>query len=862
MSSKSAKTVLLTRQRDSVFMDIPIADFPIRKPRDASLASQRARLLGMLAGLSKGECQDLGKVVSATAKQVLHEVGSGTIRYGLGRRQGWQHVEVWVTWRGLSAAAVEDSLADLYSAGRSGTASNASKRRFVDFLEFSDDAGGEVTVKIGRRLHDESDRIRQADVAEWATMLATKSAQGALVSMHQQLRKLAEELASTQNRDTDLEFEARQVAAAQEMHQLLALVASKTDNSVIIMDDAGCVEWVNDGFTATTGYELAEVRGQRLDQILKGPQTDPKVLREIRQALQLRHGLNRELVRYRKTGRPYWELLSISPVIGESGAPARWVAIGTDVSTRREAIEALEQAKSSAEAASRAKSDFLANMSHEIRTPMNAIIGMTELALETDLTPEQREYMMTARDSAGSLMDLLNDILDLSKIEAGKLSIDSAPFDLSDVIQNTMMTFAHQAEQKGLKFTWHSQPSSPSRLVGDVTRVRQVLVNLVSNAIKFTERGEVVVDIEPQWQTGDEVSLHFSVRDTGIGISANSLKSIFDAFTQADGSVTRRFGGTGLGLTISARLVDLMGGRIWVQSEVSQGSAFHFVLPFRLASPGQLPRAAGAAVCPPGVALRALRVLVADDNHANRMLATRILEKRGHSVLAAADGLEAKSILDREPVDVALLDVQMPQLDGLSITREIRRREERVDTHLPIVAITAHAMKGDRERCLAAGVDAYLAKPLGAKQLYTLVESLGAGLSESIPHRTAPPQGPPCLGFCAALKRLEGDEELLREQMQFLLNEIPGLVEEVRTAIVQSDGRRLEVAAHRLKGLASGFDADEAVETAGRLEQLGRERNLQQALVLADQLACRLDRLSETVREYLAHAAEEDSTVG
>ncbi len=548
--------------------------------------------------------------------------------------------------------------------------------------------------------------------------------------------------------------------------------------------------------------------------------------------------------------RGQWELLSISPVIGESDAPARWVAIGTDVSARREAIEALEQAKSSAEAASRAKSDFLANMSHEIRTPMNAIIGMTDLALETGLTSEQREYLMTVRDSASSLMDLLNDILDLSKIEAGKLIIDSLPFDLSDVVQNTMMTFAHQAEQKGLKFAWHSQPGSPARLIGDVTRVRQVLVNLVSNALKFTERGEVAVAIEPQWQT-DELSLHFSVRDTGIGISADSLKSIFNAFTQADGSVTRRFGGTGLGLTISARLVDLMEGRIWVQSEVNRGSTFHCVLPFRLASPGELPRAAGDTECSRGIAARVLRVLVADDNHANRMLATRILEKRGHAVLAVADGREAKRTLDRELVDVALLDVQMPQLDGLSITREIRRREQQAGTHLPIVAVTAHAMKGDRERCLAAGVDAYLAKPLDAKQLYTLVERLGAGLTDSMNHRAAAPQGPLRLAFCEALKRLEGDEELLREQMQFLLKEIPGLLDEARTAIAQSDGRRLEVAAHRLKGLASSFDAGRAVETANCLEQLGQKRDFQEAPVFADQLARRLDELAEAVRQYL-----------
>jgi CheY-like chemotaxis protein len=384
--------------------------------------------------------------------------------------------------------------------------------------------------------------------------------------------------------------------------------------------------------------------------------------------------------------------------------------------------------------------------------------------------------------------------------------------------------------------------------------VRQVLVNLVSNAIKFTDQGEVVVDIEPQWQTADEVSLHFSVGDTGIGISADSLKSIFDAFAQADGSITRRYGGTGLGLTISARLVELMGGRIWVQSEVGRGSTFHFVLPFRLASPDDSSRAVAGAPSTHrmGTSARRLRVLVADDNHANRMLAARILERRGHTVLEASDGHEVQEKLDREIIDVALLDVQMPHLDGLSITREVRSHERETGGHLPVVAITAHAMKGDRERCLAAGVDAYLAKPLDAKKLYTLVESLGAGPQEVMAQRSAPAEGPPRFDFRLALKRLEGDEELLREQMQFFLDETPELVAEARTAIDRSNGRRLEVAAHRLKGLASGFDDGDTVEAARRLEQAGRDADFERAADLADQLASCLDELCGTVIRYLA----------
>ena len=358
-------------------------------------------------------------------------------------------------------------------------------------------------------------------------------------------------------------------------------MASTTDNSVVVMDADAQVEWVNDSFSRMTGYELNEVQGKFFPKLITGPQSDPAVEREIQSALKLGHGLSRDLLRYRKDGKTYWELLSLSPVFDEGGMANRWVSIGTDITARRAAEEALAQAKLSAEAASNAKSGFLANMSHEIRTPMNAVLGMTDLALATKLTPEQHEYLSIVKDSAHALMILLNDILDLSKIEAGKLTVDAMPFDLSRLMDSTLKPFKRQAELKGLEFIRQLQPDTPTHVVGDAIRLRQILINLVSNAVKFTSLGRIVVNLDSQWESDEEVSLHLSVKDTGIGMSKETLQRIFDAFTQADSSITREYGGTGLGLSISARLVELMGGRIWVQSQQEKGSTFHVSVPFK-----------------------------------------------------------------------------------------------------------------------------------------------------------------------------------------------------------------------------------------------------------------------------------------
>jgi PAS domain S-box-containing protein len=751
--------------------------------------------------------------------------------------------------------------------------------------------------------------------------------------------------------------------------------------NVFRKDLEGRFTFANKLFCQTSGQALADLLG-KTDYDFYPRELAEKYRQDDQTVIAQRVVLNAIEEHVKPTGEKIYVQVLKTPVYDSRNEVVGTQAIFWDVTDRKRAEEELKKAKEAAEAASRSKSEFLANVSHEIRTPMNGIIGMTELALDTNLTSQQREFLTMVKASADSLLDVINDILDFSKIEAGKLDLDSIDFPLRDSLGDTMKTLALRAHKKGLELACSVAPDVPDHVIGDPGRLRQLIVNLVGNAIKFTEKGEVVVRVEKTNGSQEEATLHFNVRDTGIGIPGDKHQAIFSPFVQADGSTTRKYGGTGLGLAISARLVELMGGRIWVESEPGQGSTFHFII--RLALPNGPPEpimppkpanlenlpvlvvddnatnrrileemlsnwqmkptvvergsaalaelkrafavgepyplvlldammpemdgytlarqiknepelrettlmmlssAEGSAACaqelelaaclikpikqselfdaivtslgasprsdnqpisrpiPEPAGTRRLRVLLAEDNAVNQKLAVHLLEKRGHDILVANNGKEALAALEKDRFDVVLMDVQMPEMDGFEATAAIRARERATGAHQRIVAMTAHAMKGDREKCLEMGMDGYISKPLQPRELFETIE----GFVPDTPGPAAEPvaERPPEKPFdvAAALAHTAGDRELLRELAAVFCLECPHLMEELHAAVEQKDARKIKEAAHVLKGSVCVFGPSTAFDTALELEMIGRKEDLARSEAVYGQLRGGIEQL-------------------
>jgi PAS domain S-box-containing protein len=802
-------------------------------------------------------------------------------------------------------------------------------------------------------------------------------------------------------------------ALARERNLLRTLMDNLPDH-IFVKDTHSRFITANASTLRTLGVSQLEAAVGKTDFDFLPPDRAAQYAADERQVVETGEVLSdREELLVDAAGQKRW-LLTTKVPLRQGGEVVGLVGISHDISQRKRAEDELSRARDAAEAASRAKSEFLANMSHEIRTPMNGILGMTELALQTDLSPEQRDCLTIVRSSADALLSVINDILDFSKIEARKLKLDEVPFTLRDAVEDAIRSLALRAEAKGLELACHIAANVPEAIVGDSGRLRQVILNLVGNAVKFTERGEIVVDVradsvssflDSTTTTATDASLlaashdphssmlHFEVRDTGIGVPLDKQQIIFAAFTQADPSTTRRYGGTGLGLAISSQLVQMMGGRLWVESEPGKGSAFHFTARFGVhgeaipratpAEPAVLkglpvlvvddnstnrrileemltgwrmapravegarqalvalresaaagtpyrlvlldghmpdmdgfalaeemkrsPELAGAKVLmltstgnpedieqcrrlgiqgylmkpfkksellltvlkalgsltPPvespspdrGPRIenrRALRVLLAEDNPVNQTLAVRLLGKRGDEVVVVGTGREAVAALEQEPFDLVLMDVQMPEMDGLEATSRIRAREREGGGHVPIIAMTAHAMKGDRERCLDAGMDGYVSKPVQAQELFAAIARLLPDSStQEAPASNVEgaAKADEHVDLTEALTRVGGDAALLSELADLFLTISPGQLDELRDAVARREAPVVQRVAHSLKGSVGMFGVPTVYEAARRLEMLGRAGEWGEIDAAFACLAERIDRLRPALVE-------------
>lgn len=613
--------------------------------------------------------------------------------------------------------------------------------------------------------------------------------------------------------------------------QRLALVAQKAPSAVIMIDVDGIMQWVNEGFTRITGYSPEEAIGQKPSWLLQGPETDSYTIQQIRMALQKYEPLDCEIYNYRKDGEGVWLSLSITPVHDESGQVQGFIGLETNITERKQAeeelaryandlesakiaqeenaaqltllVEELESAKQHAEEAARAKSEFLATMSHEIRTPMNGVIGMTGLLLDTELTEEQHEYARTVRNSAEALMTIINDILDFSKIEAGKLELEIIDFDLRTAMEEASELFAEQAASKGIELGCFIHTDTSTALRGDPGRLRQILINLVGNALKFTTHGEVVVEAQasrphflckngsaPERPVAPELAnsalFYFSVRDTGIGIPEDCQDRLFQSFSQVDASTTRKYGGTGLGLAICKKLTEIMGGEIGVVSEPGKGSTFWFMVQLELQPPERREATTRTE-------LAGLRALIVDDNKTNRQIlrqqltAWKVMSDETEDGPQALDRLRAAAA-HGHPYDLVLLDFMMPFMDGMELARMIKADPALASSKL--LLLTSSGRQGDRELARKAGIDGFLTKPVRQAHLWSCLTSI----MERSPDTTA---------SLSLMERQATTETPTCHRLPILIAEDNPVNQKLAVRLVEKLGYRADVAANGLEAVAA-----------------------------------------------------------
>ncbi|MBF0552757.1 MAG: response regulator [Deltaproteobacteria bacterium] len=566
-----------------------------------------------------------------------------------------------------------------------------------------------------------------------------------------------------------------------------------------------------------------------------------------------------------QAGHIVWAKLTVTPLWLEGDDTKLHLAIINDITTRKLMEQQLAQAKESADLANRAKSEFLANMSHEIRTPMNAVIGFADLLLDSRLNEKQLNYAASIKQASHNLMFVLNDILDFSKIEAGRLELESVAFDLHGLLTQIIEIFTVLADNKGLKLSLEMSPELPRKLRGDPNKLRQILSNLVGNAVKCTASGSIEL-IVPHYgnrnivtRATNTVMIIFAVRDTGAGIPPEQRDRIFEAFTQVDSSFTRKHGGSGLGLTISKRLVELMGGEIWVNSVVGTGSTFYFTAFFELVDESEVASLVTNEAIQKRTLLRPLRILLAEDDYLNQRFATEVLQRQGHQVELAENGKEVLDKLEARPFDLVLMDISMPEMDGLEVTKAIRTSSSQLfDPQIPIIAQTAHALTGNRETFLAAGMNSYIAKPIDVDRLNLIIQELipHCALTKDQHEDHLPPAEPvadglPVFDIQALRDRYGDDEKMLQEIFEIFLDTVPKRITALDAALAAGDIDQVALLAHGLKGTSAVMNAPAITLWTDKLERAATDHDHAEVKLDFEQLRAAADELSRFTLDRL-----------